>query len=409
MEDLKVFGELKSTNSIIEKVEILTKYKDSVVVKELLKAALDPNRLFQFNKMPSYTRTINVSSKPIVVHFFELLKKLENREVTGNDAKAAVADVFKLMDEEEAKIYTAVLLKKPLGITVKTVNKVWPNLIPEFLLMLAPNEIADITKVKYPLYVQPKLDGYRCIYHSGAMWSRSGKSFANEHIPEYFNSVFGINDYTLDGEIYAPGYTFNQLQTIMNNHTAPLPAGLKYFIYDCMPTGQWDAQKCPKPYSDRLKQLQKVVAYIGDHKKVIAIANDKVSTSKEVVDLYKGYLENKLEGVMLKDPEGLYRWKRVTVKSGEMLKVKPYTTEDLEVTGIYEGEGKHEGVAGGVVVNFNGVAVSCGSGFDDATRKAMAELPSDYIGKTAEIRYLEVTEDGSLRHPSFIRWREEKD
>jgi ATP-dependent DNA ligase len=112
---------------------------------------------------------------------------------------------------------------------------------------------------------------------------------------------------------------------------------------------------------------------------------------------------------MLKAPDGLYRWKRVSIRSGEMLKVKPYKTEDLEVTGIYDGEGKYTGMAGGVVVNFNGVAVRCGSGFDDATREAMAKAPNDYIGKVAEIRYLEVTEDGSLRHPSFLRWREEKD
>lgn len=409
MQDLKVFGELKSTNSPIEKVEILTKYKNSLLVKELLDAALNPNRLFQFNKMPPYTPTINVSSRPIHLDFLELLKKLENREVTGNAAKAEVCSVFQRMTTDEALIYKNILLKKPLGITAKTVNKVWPGLIPEFLLMLAPNEIADITKVRYPLFVQPKLDGYRCVYHNNAMWSRSGKPFANKNVQEYFNSVFSQDTYTTDGELYAPGHTFNELQTILNTVDAPIPAGLKYFIYDCMTTPEWDAKMCRKPYGDRYKLINKVVAALGDHKKVLAIANDKVNTSKEVVDLYKVYLEDKLEGVMLKDPEGIYQWKRVTIKSGEMLKVKPYKTEDLEVTGIYDGEGKFEGMAGGVVINFNGVAVRCGSGFDDVTREAMAQSPSNYIGKVAEIRYLEVTEDGSLRHPSFLRWREEKD
>ena len=413
MQDLQVFKELKSTNSILEKEEILSKYKDSEVVKKLLDANLNPNRLFQFNKMHfTYADTCasdKFDSKVNYNMFIHLLSVLENRQATGNNAKDEVFQVFRRFNKDEFELYKTVLLKAPIGVSGKTVNKIFPGLIPTFTLMLAPNEIADITKVKYPIYVQPKLDGYRCVYHNGAMWSRSGKSFANKNLDAYFASIFNQNEYTLDGELYVPGAHFNKLQTILNTVDAPLPPGLKYFIYDIMAKGDWDAKMCKKPYSDRYKLLNKVVAHIGDHQKVIAIGNDKVNSSKEIVDLYKNYLEDKLEGVMLKDPEGLYQWKRVRISSGEMLKVKPYTTEDLKVTGVYAGEGKYEGMAGGMVLNYNGVAVRCGSGLDDVMRKEMAERPNDYIGKVAEIRYLEVTEDGSLRHPSFLRWREEKD
>lgn len=409
MENFQVFEELRSTNSVVEKQAILSKYKDNKLIKELFSAALNPYRLFQFNKMPEYEPTINTSSRPIHSDFLDLLIKLENREVTGHIARDEVIDVFKRMSAEEAIVYTNVLLKKPLGVTAKTINKVWPGLIPEFDLMLAPNEIADITKVKYPAYVQPKLDGYRCIYKQGQMWSRSGKSFGNKNLPAYFNSLYSINDYITDGELYAEGFNFNKLQTILNTFDAPLPSNLKLFIYDCMTVPEWESKKCQKPYSDRLKQLNKLVAHIGDYQKIIGIGNDKVNTSKEVLDLYKNYLQDGYEGVMLKDPEGLYKWKRVTVKSGEMLKVKPYKTLDLEVTGIYDGKGKYEGIAGGMVFSYNSVTVRCGSGIDDDLRKEMADQPSKFIGKVAEIRYLEITEDGSLRHPTFVRWREDKE
>ncbi len=92
-----------------------------------------------------------------------------------------------------------------------------------------------------------------------------------------------------------------------------------------------------------------------------------------------------------------------------MVKLKPYKTSDLEIVDIYEGEGNFTGVAGGVVVDNNSVTVRVGTGFDVATRTAMAEKPDNYIGKTIEVRYLEETKDGSLRHPSFVRFREEKD
>lgn len=413
MQDLKVFAELRNTNSIIDKQAILTKYKDSKIVEDLMSACLNPYRLFQFNKMPCQFTAMVVEPgwtfQDKHEAFMAMLKDLELRLTTGNNAKDTVSAVMKLFDKEQFDIYSKVLLKAPIGVTAKTVNKVWPGLIPEFNLMLAPNEIADITKVKTPIHCQPKLDGYRLVYHKGSMYSRSGKAFANKNINDYFSGVFGLYDYTLDGELYAPGYTFNQLQTIVNTHNSQLPDGLKFFVFDAMESRHWDAQKCPKPYSERYKLINKVVAHIGDHKKVIAISSDLVNTSKEIVDLYKGYVKAGYEGAMLKDPEGLYQWKRTTVRSGEILKVKPYKTDDFEVTGIYDGEGKYTGMAGGVVVDVAGVAVRCGSGFDDATRKAMADKPNDYIGKTVEIRYLEVTEDGSLRHPSFMRWREEKD
>ena len=409
MQNLKIFAELKSTNSIVEKEAILKKYKDDKLVKELLSAALNPERLFQFNKMPNYETIPNVSSRPIYLDFLDLLKKLENREVTGNDAKEAVTSCFSRMSKQDALEYSKVLLKAPIGVTAKTVNKVWPGLIPEFTLMLAPNDLADVTKVKYPIYVQPKLDGYRCVYKQGNMWSRAGKPFGNKRLAEYFNTLFTLNEYVLDGELYAEGEHFNKLQTILNTYEAPLPNSLKFIVYDCIPTPNWESKNYTKPYSDRLKRLNEVVAAICDHKKVLGIGNDIAESSSEVIGYYKQYLNKGYEGAMLKDPEGFYQWKRVTLKSGEMLKLKPFETKDLEVTGIYDGQGKNEGVAGGVVVDFNGVAVRCGSGFNDAMRKEMAEQPSKFIGKVAEIQYFEVTEDGSLRHPTFKRWREDKE
>jgi len=413
LQDLQVFKELKSTNSIVDKQAILAKYKDSQIVQDLFEACLNPYRLFQFTKMPcqfiSKIEEPAWSFKDKHDCYMAMLKDLELRLTTGNQAKETVSTVMRFFDEEQFEIYFKVLIKAPIGVTAKTVNKVWPGLIPEFDLMLAPNEIADITKVKTPIHCQPKLDGYRLIYHKGSMYSRSGKAFANKNINDYFSTVFSLYDYTLDGELYASNHTFNQLQTIVNTHNGKLPPDLKFVVFDAMDARHWDAKKCPKPYSERYKLLNKVVAHIGDHKKVLAISSDLVNTSKEIVDLYKGYLAQGLEGAMLKDPEGLYQWKRTTIRSGEILKVKPFKTGDFEVTGIYDGEGKNTGVAGGVVIDVNGVAVRVGSGFDDATRKAMADKPSDYIGKTVEVRYLEVTEDGSLRNNSFVRWREDKD
>ncbi len=408
-----IFQKINSTNSVVEKEAILRTHKDNKQLQALLELALNPYKLYQFNVMPcefEKEHEVGQDQKWKFDFLVGLLNDLAGRYVTGNQAKETVSAVFKLFDKEHFELYSKVLLKEAIGVGAKTVNKVWPKLIPEFGLMLAPNELPVITQVTYPIYVQPKLDGYRCIYNSGYMWSRAGKPFGNKHLAAYFGKLFNMQDYVLDGELFVPGLNFNKLQTILNTYEAPLPKGLKFVVYDCVPVKDWTAQNCKKPYSDRLKQLRKVLNdVVADYNTVIDIPNDLAETSKEAIDLYKTYLKKGYEGVMLKSPEGFYKWKRTTIRSGEMLKLKPFKTVDLVIESIYDGEGKFEGMAGGVVVNFDNHSVRVGSGFDVSTRKKMAKSPSDFIGKTIEIQYFEVTEEGSLRFPTFKRFREEKD
>lgn len=409
-----IFKEINSTNSVVEKEAILRKYKDDDYLAHLLYLNLSPYVQLQFNKMPctfgELTSFDKFSETTNYKMFVKLCEQLRSREITGNEAKREVIDVFKRMMKEEFEIYSKILLKDAIGVGAKTVNKVWPKHIPEFEIMLAPNELPDITKVKYPAYIQPKLDGYRCVYREGAMWSRAGKPFGNKNLALHFKKLFQTSEYVLDGELYCHGTSFNSLQKILNTEEAPLPVTLKYVVYDCVHLTQWDYQHSKKEYQNRLVDLRHIVnGVIGEHSKVIDIANDKVNSAAEAVDKYKEYLKNGYEGAMLKAPDGLYRWKRTTVKSGEMLKVKPFKSIDLPIESIYAGEGKFEGMAGGVDCTFNGVTVSIGSGFDVDTRKKMAAAPHDYLGKTIEIKYFEETEDGSLRFPTFVRFREEKD
>ena len=59
-------------------------------------------------------------------------------------------------------------------------------------------------------------------------------------------------------------------------------------------------------------------------------------------------------------------------------------------------------------MEFEGVEVYVGSGFDDEMRDEVWKNQSGYLGMTAEVRYQEVTPDGSLRFPTFVCWRTDK-
>jgi DNA ligase-1 len=410
----KVFTQLESTNSVKDKEKILFKNKDNPYLPELLEANLNPYRLFQFNKFPveypelsSYDKFTSDTNYKM---FTRLLGELQTRKVTGNAAKQELIDTFKRFDASEFELYKKILLKSPIGVGASTVNKVWPDLIPEFKVMLAPNKIPQLTQVNYPVIVQPKLDGYRCIYRDGQLFSRSGLIFPNINLMTYFAALENVGNYVLDGELYIHGIAFQNITKTLNADRAPIPIGLKYVIYDCMSEKEWESQKCKTSYQDRLSKLRELLNdRVADYKKIIDIKSDKCKSAAEVMPLYKQYLKDGYEGVMLKDVSGLYRWKRTSLRSGEMLKLKPFKTVDLKIKEIYDGEGDFSGMAGGVVVDYNGVSVRVGSGYTVVMRQEMAKQPSDFIGKTIEIQYFEETEDKSLRFPTFKRFREDKD
>lgn len=409
----KIFNQLSTTNSTKDKQAILEANKNNNLLKALLEANLNPYRLFQFNKMPcifdEQLIAPSLSAKPVSLLFLELLDKLEARTVTGNAAKEAVTEVFRYFTKEEFELYTKILLKSSIGIGSTPTNKVWPDLIPSFKVMLAASQLPNLTDLQYPMYLQPKYDGFRCVFYNGKLYTRSGLPFPNVNLQTHFSKLFETSQNVLDGELYMHGKPFNEMSKILNNETIAIPADMKFYVYDCIPIKDWENQKCNITYTDRLKLLRTVIANIADRKRIIDAPTDKVNSAAEAIEIYKEHLKAGYEGSMLKAVEGKYQWKRVSIKSGEMIKLKPFKDEDLEIVDIVEGEGKYEGSLGSIVVRGNNVAdTSVGSGFTDADRKEIWDNKNKYIGKTAQIKYFEISEDKVLRFPIFERIRTDK-
>ena len=97
------------------------------------------------------------------------------------------------------------------------------------------------------------------------------------------------------------------------------------------------------------------------------------------------------EGVVLKHPDATYPKAR-----GEWAKVKPERTLDLRVVDVLDN--------GSLVVSHRGVRVKVGIGLPRAVRAAAAAM----LGRLVEVRCQEVTKSGSLRHPVFLRVRDDK-
>ena len=92
------------------------------------------------------------------------------------------------------------------------------------------------------------------------------------------------------------------------------------------------------------------------------------------------------------------------------MKLKAINTVDARIVDIFEGTGKYSSSAGGVIIQMpdSEVLVRVGSGFSDQQRDEIYADPDKFIGRMIEVKYHEVTPDGSLRHPRFYRWRDDK-
>ncbi|WMM35623.1 ATP-dependent DNA ligase [Escherichia phage pO91] len=131
------------------------------------------------------------------------------------------------------------------------------------------------------------------------------------------------------------------------------------------------------------------------------------------------YEEKRLEGhegLVVKDPLGKYKRGK---KSG-MWKMKPEDTIDGIVVGLNWGteglanEGKVIGfdvlLENGMVVAANNISQAMMDEFTEAVRHAESiGMGMPYTNFQCEVSYMEMTPDGSLRHPSFKCWRGTED
>lgn len=111
-------------------------------------------------------------------------------------------------------------------------------------------------------------------------------------------------------------------------------------------------------------------------------------------------LQEQMQEQLAKGDEGL-----VIRSMGRWLKVVPKLQADVRITGFKEGTGRLKGTLGSIQTAHGSV----GSGFDDELRNVIWANRAYLIGKIIQVEYREVTEDGKLRFPAFVRFRYDKE
>ena len=268
---------------------------------------------------------------------------------------------------------------------------------PKFFNPMLAHKFEDYKdKIAYPLYSQPKLDGIRCIVRADGMWSRNGKKIISApHIYEAMKPLFESNpDLIFDGELYADKFAndFNAICSLVkktkptSNDLAKSKESIQYHIYD-LPS-------CSGTFTQRNKAL----IDIGVPRGCVIVTTDKVNNENELMGCYSAYVDWGYEGQMIRlDKE--YESKR----SKSLLKHKSFIDEEYIILDVVEGEGNKTGMVGSFVFESKtGHIFNSSPKYSWDECKELWKQRQELIGKSATVKYFNLTPDGVPRFPYVI-------
>lgn len=302
------------------------------------------------------------------------------------------------------------VLKKHLniGVSEKSINKIFPNLIPTFEVSLAQKFDIKRLSGRKKVAVEPKLDGIRCftVVQNGSaiMLARSGKPINN------FNDtilpvLISMGDGCYDGELMGKDFTSLMRQAYRKENTDTADTYLA--LFDFLPLDEWLSKNAKSTCENRFNALADRINSLSQKSDVVRLVERKIISSSydEIKKTHDIFASAGFEGAMIKFIDAPYKFGR----GFEVMKMKAFHDVDLVITGLLEGTGKHEGKLGSFQVIHNGVEVQVGSGLTDDLREEIWNNKTSFLGRTIEVRYQEETPDGSLRFPTFVCFRNDRD
>ena len=248
------------------------------------------------------------------------------------------------------------------------------------------------------VYLQPKLDGVRCIFTKDGAYSRAGNEFKNvAHIKYDLTDFFRKHpNAVLDGELYNHALKDNfekiislvRKQKPTDQDARDAESLVQYHVYDTIAEGL--------DYESRFNWL---IRYLPIAATMTLIKNTVVESQDEAKMLHSVHLAQGYEGSMLR-LNMPYEQKR----SYNLQKFKDFSDTEATIMGYEAGKGKFEGMIGKFFMqDDDGNEFGCpiGKGYNFAHRKIMLDNIHDYIGQRATFTYFQRTQAGSYRHPLF--------
>ena len=412
-----ILNELNESNSSNYKLDILKKYKDNSELKKLLELTYNRNK-YNFN----VSKNCIIKDNPSILEsngfktVDELLSALEilgEGTIRGNEAHQFVYNHLKCLDNDNKEIFLNVLGRDlKIGLNVKSINKVFKNLIPKPNYMrCAVLSEKTLKKIKFPAFIQLKMDGtYREIHVADGQVSgktRSGEEYFNPVLfkeMENFPNGFYTGELTIDGE---SRFTGNGLINSLN----PPYEKITFTVWDYL-TDEDYLEKSKTPYYSRFESLSDIIEKHNSNR-VKLVPNHEVNSIDEALKYVSDWMEQGLEGGVLKDKNNVFK----NGTSGTQLKIKLKVDAEMRITGFTDGTigTKREGKIGAIQFsNDEGTIKGQCSGFSDEELDLFTKNKDNLIGRIISVEFNDIVKSENndyyaLSHPRFIEIRNDKD
>ena len=261
------------------------------------------------------------------------------------------------------------------------------------------------------VFIQPKLDGVRCVIQNEyddvvsanviRAYSRTGKEWKNiKHILEELQPFFQKHpDVVLDGELYNHdlrddfekiiSLVRKQKPTLVDQHEASLLT--KFHCYD-MYSPDFDHD-----FNIRDEFIMETID--GEYEHTVTVDTEEVFDMEDAKKYHVENLALGYEGSIVR-LNTKYQQKR----SHSLRKFKDFSDAEATIVGYLDGKGKRTGTIGKFIMQDDeGNQFGCppGKGY---TYKDLADMLSNihkYMGQRATFTFFERTKAGSYRHPLF--------
>lgn len=253
------------------------------------------------------------------------------------------------------------------------------------------------------VFIQPKLDGVRCLFTKDGAFSRTGKQFMNVwHLESQLKEFFTLHpNIVLDGELYNHQLKddFEKIISLVRKQKPTIDDRneatelINFHVYDFI-------SDTPADYKTRHEVLDHWRGLLDwDYTNVYMLTTIPVSDHESARAIHDANLAGGFEGsiIRLNKP---YEQKR----SYNLQKFKDFSDKEATIIDHVEGKGKRTGTLGKFIMrDENGIEFGCppGKGYTHADLRDILNNIDDYIGKQATFTYFERTKANSYRHPQF--------
>lgn len=419
-----LFDILANTSSRKSKEKIIKENKDNELFVKSLTFLLDDFTVTGISKKKISKKITNRESE-LVIHSIEGMFNYLIKNNTGRDEDIYQIQKFIENQDSSLKEFLEGLVTKStrLGITAKTLNKIIPDSVREFGVILAEPYSKNMNKVngKEDFILTTKLDGVRnvAIVENGNVECFSRQGQIVEGLIEVEKELATLPNGVYDGELMAitEGIADSKeifAETIKRSRVKGKKVGLKFVVYDYIADVNDFYKGIDKtPCIERKNTLKAIIyeknlkfihylepIYIGKEvDKICILLNEEVAKGEE--------------GLMINLANAPYECKRVKT----LLKVKQFADADVLVTDVLEGDGKNKGKLGAIEIEFehegNLYRCNVGSGFTDSERELYWNNKDLLLGKIVTIQYFEITPNDNggygMRFPVWLnRIRDDK-